>query len=267
MNTTTSKHAQVIGIASGKGGVGKTTFAANLACYYAAKGKRVLIFDADIGFANIHIALRCALNGTMTDVIEGRKSISEIIVTSSQGVSIVSGGNGLETALAIDMNRASAVIHAFAELESQFDVMLVDISAGGNEGVLRFLSACHHQIVIGTNEPSSIADAYALIKLMSFTMGLDNVVFLPNRVKTSQEGRLLFDKMNIITAKHLGFPLKYIGSLSESFDYSQAWSSGTTAISLGNSTVAYLDFKNIISELEKLTFNHKNSELQFFRPK
>lgn len=267
MKTTTNTQAQVIGIASGKGGVGKTTFAANLACYHAAKGKRVLIFDADIGFANIHIALRCALNGSMIDVIEGRKSISEIIVTSSQGVSIVSGGNGLEEALAIDIDRANAVIHSFAELESQFDVMLVDISAGGNQGVLRFLSACRHQIIIGTNEPSSVADAYALIKLMSFTMGLDKVVFLPNRVKTSQEGRLLFDKMNMISTKHLGFPLKYIGSLSESPDYSQAWSSGTTAVSQGNSTVAYLDFKHIVSELEKLPVNHKNSELQFFRPK
>jgi flagellar biosynthesis protein FlhG len=203
----------------------------------------------------------------MIDVIEGRKNISEIIATSSQGVSIVSGGSGLEAALAIDVDRASAVINAFAELESQFDVMLVDISAGGNEGVLRFLSACHHQIVIGTNEPSSVADAYALIKLMSFTMGLDKVVFLPNRVRTSQEGRLLFDKMNIITVKHLGLPLKYIGSLSESLDYSQAWSSGTTAVSQGNSTVAYLDFKHIVNELGKLTVNHKNSELQFFRPK
>ena len=81
--------------------------------------------------------------------------------------------------------------------------MIVDISAGANQSVLSFLSACHHQIVIGTNEPSSVADAYALIKLIHLTLGLSNIIFIPNKVSTKREGNVLFEKMNTITAKFL----------------------------------------------------------------
>ena len=151
-------------------------------------------------------------------------------------------------------------------LETKFDIMIVDISAGGNKSVLRFLSACHHQVILGTNEPSSVADAYALIKLINLTMGLSQIIFIPNRVKTAQEGKLLFDKMNTITAKFLGIALKFIGSISESPDYRLAWNTGKAAVTLSQSTTCYHDFTVLVDELDKLTVNHKNSELQFFNP-
>lgn len=264
MNSAVPHKTRVIGIASGKGGVGKTTFAANLASFYAEKGKRVLIFDADIGFANIHIALRSKLNGSVVDVLNGNKEIDEVIVTTPQGISIVSGGNGLEEALAIDESRAAHVIQAFAALESKFDIMIVDISAGGNQSVLRFLSACHHQIIIGTNEPSSVADAYALIKLLKITMDLNRMIFVPNRIKTAQEGRVLFDKMNAIAAKYLGTTLNYIGGVSDNVDYSSAWRDGNTAVLNGRSSTSYNDFNIIVENLEKLPCEPTGSSLQFF---
>ena len=95
-------------------------------------------------------------------------------------------------------------------------------------------------------------------------MGLSNIIFIPNRVKTAKEGMDLFTKMNTITAKFLGIALKYIGSISESPDYRLAWNTGKAAVSLSNSTVCYHDFTLLVDELDKLPVNHKNNELQFF---
>jgi flagellar biosynthesis protein FlhG len=262
--TEVNRQTQVIGIASGKGGVGKTTFAVNLATYHALKGRKVLIFDADIGFANIHIALRSKLNGSLVDVLKGTKDLEEILIESEDGISIISGGNGLDEILALDDEKTNTIIQAFSALENQFDVMIVDISAGGNKSVLRFLTACHHQVILGTNEPSSVADAYALIKLINLTLGLSQIIFIPNRVKTAQEGKILFDKMNTITAKFLGIALKFIGSITESPDYRTAWNTGKAAVSLSKSTSCYHDIAVIVNELDKIAFSHKNNELQFF---
>ena len=265
-STTLDKKTKVIGIASGKGGVGKTTVAINLATLYAQQGKEVLIFDADIGLGNIHIALRQKLHGTLIDALEGRKKINEVIVNTADGISIVSGGNGFEEVLALDEGKINTIIQAFAELQNRFDVMIVDIAAGADHSVLNFLSACHHQIVVGTNEPSSVADAYALIKLLKVGIGIEDIVFIPNRVQTHLEGKTLFDKMNTISAKFLGSSLKYTGSISESSDYDSAWSKGVAAVSIGQTTPCYHDFAALVDELGKLQAKSASEQLQFFNP-
>jgi len=97
-------------------------------------------------------------------------------------------------------------------------------------------------------------------------MGLTQIIFIPNRVKTAKEGKVLFAKMNTITAKFLGIALKFIGSISESPDYRLAWNTGKAAVSLSNSTTCYHDFTILVDELDKLSVNHDNNELQFFNP-
>ena len=130
LDKTRQDKTQVIGIGSGKGGVGKTTFAVNLATVLSAGDKRVLIFDADLGLANIHIAFKNRVEGTMVDVLEGRKTLKEIIIETEKGIHIVSGGNGLDEVLSINKQSATQIIQSFSELEGDYDYLIVDVSAG-----------------------------------------------------------------------------------------------------------------------------------------
>ncbi|MDA9611848.1 AAA family ATPase [OM182 bacterium] len=258
------KNTTVIGIASGKGGVGKTTFAINLATHLVSSGKKVLMFDADFGLANLHIALREKLTGNLLEVLNGEKLLKDVIIDVSPGLSLISGGNGLNDILSIDESKSHQVIQAFAELENIYDYMIVDISAGASDSVVTFLSACTHRIVIGTDEPSSIADAYAVIKLLTIKKGFSDLIFVPNRVKSIAEGHSLFTKMNQIVAKFLNSKLQFIGAISYSTDYNRAWTIGKPAISLGQSTVAKRDIKNLCSELNQIKDTEPSKSLMFF---
>ena len=119
-------------------------------------------------------------------------------------------------------------------------------------------------MVIGTNEPSSVADAYALIKLLKLGIGIKEIIFIPNRVQTKVDGKTLFDKMIAISAKFLGLSRNYIGSVSESADYTLAWNKGVAAISLGHTSTCYHDFAILVDELDKLKADGIDSQLQFF---
>ena len=142
--------------------------------------------------------------------------------------------------------------------------MIVDISAGASDSVVTFLSACTHRIVIGTEEPSSVADAYAVIKLITIKKGFSDLIFVPNRVKSIAEGHGLFTKMNQIVAKFLNSKLQFIVAISYSTDYNRAWTVGKPAIYLGQSTVAKRDMKNLCSELSQIKDIKPSNSLMFF---
>ena len=254
----------VIGVASGKGGVGKTTFAINLAYYYASIGKKVLIFDADLGLGNIHIAFKKKLTGNLIDVVNGEDTITNVLLDLSPNISLVSGGTNLDQILQIDPNLNQHIIHLVNELKDQFDLLIVDVAAGINYSVLDFLSACSHKIVVGTSEPSSVSDAYALIKLLYLKYGIDNISYLPNKVKTPIEGSQIFEKLRLIAAKYIGCSLNKIGTLTQNEDYNRGWVDGDLPIAHGRKSSIYSEFAGIASMIEKSGYLNTSKGLKFF---
>lgn len=265
LDKTRQDKTQVIGIGSGKGGVGKTTFAVNLATVLSASDKRVLIFDADLGLANIHIAFKNRVEGTMVDVLEGRKTLKEIIIETEKGIHIVSGGNGLDEVLSINKQSATQIIQSFSELEGKYDYLIVDVSAGIDENVMTFMAGCDHKIVLGTEEPSSIADAYALIKMLTKKEQINGLIYVPNKVRNSRNGQKLFDSMNQIAQKFLGESLQFIGSISFSSDYNQAWSRGVPAVSMGQSAIIERDYEELIEALDAIELGSSSNRVSFFQ--
>lgn len=186
---------QIIGIASGKGGVGKTTVTVNLATALQAAGQRVMLLDADLGLANAQLAFGCKTEFHLGHVLRGERRLEEIIVTTPQGVRLVPGASGVRELAALDSAQVAAIIHAFSTLTEPLDYLLVDVAAGLSPSVLSFLAACQRRFVIVCDQPASIADAYGLIKVMSKEEQLDEIYLIPNMVPSHAAGQQLFGRI------------------------------------------------------------------------
>ena len=138
---------QVIGIASGKGGVGKTTVSVNLAVALALRGRKVMLLDADLGMANAQISLGVKTPWNIGHVLRGEKTLKEVAVTTPQGVLLVPGVSGLREAAALDMAQIGAIVHAFDDLDDPIDYLIVDVAAGISPPVLAFMAACQRRLV------------------------------------------------------------------------------------------------------------------------
>ncbi len=180
---------QVIGIASGKGGVGKTTITVNLAVALAKQGHRVLLLDADLGLANAQLALGCQAPFNLGHVLRGEKTLEEIIVRTDQGVGLVPGASGVRELAALDDRQVAAIVHAFDDLTEPVDFLLVDVAAGLSPSVLQIMAACQRRFVVLCDQPASIADAYGLIKVMATEEMLDEIYVLPNSAQSQAHGQ------------------------------------------------------------------------------
>lgn len=204
---------QVIGIASGKGGVGKTTVSVNLAVALQAMGKKVMLFDADMSLANAQIALGCRSPYNMSHCLSGEKTLAEVVVTTRQGVQLVPGASGLQEMAALSEVQIGRIVQEFSSLDAQFDYLIVDMAAGISPMVMTLLSACSRRFVVVRDDPSSIADAYGTIKVMMQDHHLDEIYLIPNAVASEPEGRGLYERINQVCARFLGHSVKYLGSI------------------------------------------------------
>jgi len=204
---------RVIAVTGGKGGVGKTNISVNLGVAMAELGRRVMLLDADLGLANIDVLLGLHANRNISHVMSGECGLNEIMVLGPKGLRVVPGASGLQQMAELSPSEHAGLIHAFSEVSGDVDVLLIDTAAGISDLVVSFSRAAQEQIVVVCDEPASITDAYAIIKLLNREHGVGRFRILANMVKSVQEGKDLFSKMCRVTDQYLDVMLSYMGSI------------------------------------------------------
>ena len=204
---------RVIAVTSGKGGVGKTNISVNLAASLSLAGQRVMLMDADLGLANVDVLLGLEPHFDLQHVISGEKSLDEIIVEGPLGIHVVPASSGVERMAELTSVEHASLISAFSELEQPIDVLIVDTAAGIADGVVSFAKACQEVIVVVCDEPTSLTDAYALIKVLSMRHGIKQFQILANMVKDESQGLKLYEKLLNTTDRFLEVGLKYLGAV------------------------------------------------------
>ena len=204
---------RVIAVTSGKGGVGKTNISVNLAASLSLAGQRVMLMDADLGLANVDVLLGLEPHYDLQHVISGEKSLDEIIVQGPLGIHVVPASSGVEKMAELTSVEHASLIAAFSELKQPIDILIVDTAAGIADGVVSFAKACQEVIVVVCDEPTSLTDAYALIKVLSMRHGIKQFQILANMVKDERQGLNLYEKLLNTTDRFLEVGLKYLGAV------------------------------------------------------
>ncbi|HPL53057.1 MAG TPA: MinD/ParA family protein [Bacillota bacterium] len=203
--------SRVIAVTSGKGGVGKTNFTVNLAIKFAQNGLRVVIIDADLGLANVDVVMGKMSRYNLSDVINSNKDILEILEEGYEGVKFVSGGSGVQELVKLNKTQLVDLLMKLGKLDEEADIILIDTGAGLSENVISFVHAAKEVILLTTPEPTSITDAYALIKTITQRDKAKMIKVVVNRADSAAEAFNILDKLNIVTQKFLGVRLQKLG--------------------------------------------------------
>lgn len=256
---------RVIAVTGGKGGVGKTNVSVNLGIALAELGRRVMLLDGDLGLANIDVVLGMHAKYNLSHVMNGECSLEEIIITGPNGMKVVPGASGLQQMAELSPAEHAGLIHAFSELANDVDVLLIDTAAGISDLVVSFSRAAQEQIVVVCDEPASITDAYAIIKLLNREHGVSRFRILANMVRTVQEGRDLFNKMCRVSDQYLDVMLTYMGSLPYDEHLRKAVKSQRPVVEAYPRSRVTQAFKNLAKKADNWPVSEGVSgDLQFF---
>ncbi len=207
------KPVQVIAVTSGKGGVGKSNITINLAISLAQQGQQVLVMDADLGLANLDVLLGLAPRYNLSHVLSGECSLEDIMIDGPAGIKIIPASSGVRSMADLTAAENAGIIQAFSELTIPVDTLLIDTAAGVNESVVSFVRAAREVIVVVCDEPASITDAYAMIKVMNRDFDVQRFHVLANQAHSIQQGRELYSKLARVADKYLDVTLDFIGSI------------------------------------------------------
>ena len=213
------KVSRVITVTSGKGGVGKSTLTVNLAIKLSRLGKKVIILDADFGLANIEVMLGIRPDYNLADLMFRGKELKEIIIEGPENIGFISGGSGIQELSRLTREQVVYLVQKLYELDELADIILVDTGAGISDSVLEFVSASNEVLLVATPEPTSITDAYALLKTLNRRSGFSKddtmLRMVANRIKGNEEGEALYNKLGIVVEKFLNLKVEYMGGIPD----------------------------------------------------
>lgn len=213
--TDINVHSKVIAVTSGKGGAGKSSTVLNMAINFSRMGKKVIILDTDFGLSNIEVMFGIYPKYTISDFLFKGMDINEVVTFAYENVGFISGGSAIITLLNVNNMQRSKIVSKIKELEEACDILLIDTGAGISDAVLDFLILSGEILLVTTPEPTSITDAYALIKALSVNEGFSkeftNIKVLCNKANSDKEARVAFEKLNSVTLQFLEMEINYLG--------------------------------------------------------
>lgn len=218
--------ARVITVTSGKGGVGKSNISVNLAIQMSRIGKRVVVLDADFGLANIEVMLGIRPRYSLADMMFRGHTIREIISEGPENIGFISGGSGLREMTNLNREQILSLVNMMYELDHLADVVLIDTGAGISDTVIELVASSAEVLLIATPEPTSITDAYALLKTLhrhnDFDSTRTSIKVVGNRIQSYDEGKDLFNKLGAVVGKFLDIDMEYLGAIPYDEKLSQA---------------------------------------------
>ena len=215
-NQQSAPKARIFTVTSGKGGVGKSNVVVNLAVHMQRLGKKVIIFDADLGLANVEIMFGAIPKYNLSDLIYRGKTIQEIITPGPMDIGFISGGSGITGVNNLSKEKLKFLVHNLSELA---DIILIDTGAGISDHVLEFVMASPEILLLATSEPSSLTDAYSLLKALhrnpEFRQAQTKIKVISNRVVSEEEGMGIYEKLNAVVGQFLKGNLEYLGMIPQ----------------------------------------------------
>lgn len=214
--TKASNRCKFITVTSGKGGVGKSCFAVNYAIALSKLGKKVLLFDADLGMANLDVLLKCNTKYNIVDFIDGRKTIDEVISQAPGGIDFIAGGSGIQKLASLNVDQLNRISIGFTFLQSTYDYVIFDTGAGLSKNVTNFIHSSDETIIVTTPEPHAITDAYAIIKVALEQERDITLKLLVNKCETPAEGAEVLNRIINVVKDFLDYSIESVGIIPES---------------------------------------------------
>lgn len=257
---------RIIAVTSGKGGVGKTNIAVNMAIAYTQAGKRVILIDGDLGMANVNVLLGIAPKANLLDVINNRRRMSEIITDTEFGFQFIPGANGFSRIANLSNAEMDYFASEFTTLSSA-DIIIIDTGAGIAQTVLGLLAAADEVYVVTTPEPTSITDAYGIIKIIATEM-LDNrpnLKLLVNRAHSAAEGKRVAERIITIVGQFLNYQIDYLGFIYDDPAVSSSVLRQKPFIVAQPNAKCSVCIKHIVGRIEKTKLDTEEGFARFFR--
>ncbi|MCB1757282.1 MAG: P-loop NTPase [Gammaproteobacteria bacterium] len=261
----TGSPVQVIAIAGGKGGVGKSSLAVNLAIALAEERHRVLLMDANLGMANIDVLLNLKAEHNLSHVIHEEKQLQDIILDGPGGIKIVPAASGISKMAKLSSAENAALVNAFSTLPYDIDTLIIDTAAGITPSMLTFCEASKEVMVVVCDEPTSISDAYATIRVLNQEHGVQRFRVVANKIESSQQGLELYNKLARIADQELDVLLDFSGSIPLDAHLQKSVREQSAVVSSYPRSRAALAFKKLASRVNRWPKpDNPDGHLEFF---